>query len=1173
MFNQFTNLYSLSKTLRFELKPIWETQKYTTQDWFFNNDIKKDDLYVWMKDKMDEIHRKHIETALGNIQTLDISKDIIDVRNNKKTKELDKYYKNLRTIIASEFKWSKNLLEKEVIDLLIKNCPEDVEKIKEFKWFFGYFKTYTQNRANLYKNEDKAGQIAFRLIDENLPRFFKGKQIIEEIIDKYPDLEEVIEKNEKQVEKLQSLSDYLQYFDLDQYHNYLSQGGIDSYNTVIWQINFSINQYKQKTWTKIALLPLLYKLPLAPRKTPSRLPQQLSSMDQVYKCIQSIIYRIDQDIIPFVSTIFDPDKWYDYQGIYVTIKTSELRWSIALTGRQSLRWLTHKISKDWWEDSPKDSKFPFVSLADIFAYLDEKQSKWEEIGSVFGEKASWIQTVSYSKIFQTLIKDYIHSIIQAYQSSKNDYLAQNDKQQIKVLLDHSLTLWRLVGWFALIHKRQHLQPPVRDSSFYDDDHGLDTILNNETYPDPIHTLYDKIRNYMTQKPYSNDEKIKVNFENPTLLDGRDQNKEKENFGIILKNDQWYFLAVMKKWNNNFFDEKKNPDLYNNNWSMQKMIYKQMSDPSKDIPNLIEINWITVRKTWRKDTDWINRRLEEIKNKHLPVKINNIRINRSYLRSSTNFNIEDLSQYIEYYQQRLINYHENTFDFNFNSCYEDWNAFTKHISDQTYLLKRKNIDQDKIMQAVEKWTIYLFQIYNKDFNEFATGKENIHTKYFKALFESQTHNLFKLNGEAEIFRRKGQHIDNISNRVSPKHKIEIIDKKRYTQDKLMFHMPITLNFCRAENSFNKHLNETIKTHKDEITILWIDRGEKHLLYYSLIRQDGTIIKTGSWNMIGKVDYHAKLDEREAERDEAQANREQQEQIKDLKQWYISQVIHEICKIVIEHNAIIILEDLNGGFKRSRQKVEKNVYQQFELALAKKLNYLIFKDKWDHEVGGIHQAYQLTPPVSQFQDLSFQTGIMFYTAPWYTSTTCPCCGWRKNLYIDYKNEEQAKEVLKNLAITKIDKWYEIGYTVLGDKKLWSPDKSRKLATHWQIRYHYDTKTKLSKIYDMDKQFNELFETMSDYQTWLSDASVSQCKSLIRNLAMLMKIRNSQTGTDIDIIQCPACGFNSRDWFQGNYYNGDANGAYNIARKGKLILDKLVAEWKTTIRQDECDWAWMK
>jgi CRISPR-associated protein Cpf1 len=49
------------------------------------------------------------------------------------------------------------------------------------------------------------------------------------------------------------------------------------------------------------------------------------------------------------------------------------------------------------------------------------------------------------------------------------------------------------------------------------------------------------------------------------------------------------------------------------------------------------------------------------------------------------------------------------------------------------------------------------------------------------------------------------------------------------------------------------------------------------------------------------------------------------------------------MIIEYNAIVVLEDLNFGFKRGRFKVEKQVYQKFEKMLIEKLNYLAFKDR--------------------------------------------------------------------------------------------------------------------------------------------------------------------------------------------------------------------------------------
>ena len=64
--------------------------------------------------------------------------------------------------------------------------------------------------------------------------------------------------------------------------------------------------------------------------------------------------------------------------------------------------------------------------------------------------------------------------------------------------------------------------------------------------------------------------------------------------------------------------------------------------------------------------------------------------------------------------------------------------------------------------------------------------------------------------------------------------------------------------------------------------------------------------------------------------------------------------------------------------------------------------------------------------------------------------------------------------------------------------------------------------------------------------------------RNL--LLQIRNSKEWDDGWYIQCPHCGFHSDNGFQWHHFNGDANGAYNIARKWAMILKKIKSEEDT-------------
>ena len=128
------------------------------------------------------------------------------------------------------------------------------------------------------------------------------------------------------------------------------------------------------------------------------------------------------------------------------------------------------------------------------------------------------------------------------------------------------------------------------------------------------------------------------------------------------------------------------------------------------------------------------------------------------------------------------------------------------------------------------------------------------------------------------------------------------------------------------------------------IIGIDRGERNLVYVSVIDLKGRIVEQKSYNIVNNYDYQKKLVEQENIRDKARKSWKEVGKVKDLKEGYLSMVIHEIAEMVIKYNAIIAMEDLNYGFKRGRFKIERQVYQKFENMLISKLNYLVDKRRW-------------------------------------------------------------------------------------------------------------------------------------------------------------------------------------------------------------------------------------
>jgi len=65
---KFTNLYQLSKTLRFELKPQGKTLENIVNNRLLEKDEKRADGYKILKKVIDEFHKYFINESLSNIK-------------------------------------------------------------------------------------------------------------------------------------------------------------------------------------------------------------------------------------------------------------------------------------------------------------------------------------------------------------------------------------------------------------------------------------------------------------------------------------------------------------------------------------------------------------------------------------------------------------------------------------------------------------------------------------------------------------------------------------------------------------------------------------------------------------------------------------------------------------------------------------------------------------------------------------------------------------------------------------------------------------------------------------------------------------------------------------------------------------------------------------------------
>ena len=498
--------------------------------------------------------------------------------------------------------------------------------------------------------------------------------------------------------------------------------------------------------------------------------------------------------------------------------------------------------------------------------------------------------------------DSLENIFKKYNQDTRDLLQTNAEEDVKTLkefLDIVNDLLHSLRIFHITQSEDKANILEKEERFY--------LGFEECYFEiaNIIPLYNKIRNYITQKPYSH-EKFKLNFEDSTLANGWDKSKEQENKAILFFKDDKYYLGVMDKKHNKLFTD----DIIKENQGQgyKKLVYKMLAGAAKSIPKcstqLKEIKQYFEEGNQSsyilKNTSFIeplevteevyelNNYVYDNQSKSFVAKLgNDDKRPKAFQKAYSEYNPKNykysLGVWIDFCKDFLAKYKSTSeYDYNFKETkeYKSLDEFYRDIDGQSYKLSFENISDNYINSLIDDGKLYLFQIYNKDFSSYSKGRPNLHTLYWKALFDERNLQdvVYKLNGEAELFYRKKSIPKKIThpakeaiankNKNNPKKQsifeYDLIKDKRFTQDKFFFHCPITMNFKSSGiTRFNDEINNLLKQKNDDVHILSIDRGERHLAYYTLLDRAGNIIKQDTFNIIGndrmKTNYHDKLAE--------------------------------------------------------------------------------------------------------------------------------------------------------------------------------------------------------------------------------------------------------------------------------------------------------------------------
>ena len=1158
--------------------------------------------------------------------------------------DLQKRQAEMRSKIVKKFTGDERFKKLFAKELLSELLPEIIkladsttisnkeEALKAFDKFSTYFTGFHENRKNLYSEEEKSTAISYRIVNENFPKFYSNVKLFEKLEKEFPSIISDTEESLKTILNGKKLKDI---FNPEAFNQVLTQTGIDFYNTIIGgvsgeagtqkiqglneKINLARQQLPDSEKNKLrGKMVVLFKQILSDRETASFIPVGFENNEEVYESIKTFKKEVVDTVCTLIKETFTSKNDYNISEIFVPAKNLTAfslsifgHWSILSEG---LFYLEEEKNKKALTETQSEK------LRKEIAKKDYSLSELQEAYEKYCERNDEQVCITVKKYFSLMELQQVENTKEKadvmllsklntayakidFEEQKNLQQEKNAATPIKEFLDEVQNLYH---YLKLVDYRGEEE---KDTSFYS---KLDEIIEKL---EGITALYNKVRNFVTKKP-GEVKKIKLNFDCPTLANGWDENKESANDAILLRKENKYYLGI--------FNPKDKPKFSKEECSedncYEKMIYKLLPGPNKMLPKVFF-------STKGQET-------------FLPPKDLLLGYEEGKHKKGDAFDKDFMRKLIDW-DKNALNIHEDWkhFGFKFSPTenYKDMSDFYKEVELQGYKITFQKISSSKIDSLVDSGKLFLFQIYNKDFAEKSSGKKNLHTLYWENLFSEE--NLkdicLKLNGEAELFYRpanenikivkhekgsvlvnrtttdgksipeeiyqqiyqfKNNMISEISNEakelldsgtvVCKEAKHEITKDKHFTEATYLFHCPITMNFKAPEitgRKFNDRVLEVLKANPD-VKIIGLDRGERHLIYLSLINQKGEIELQKTLNLVEqvrndktvKVNYQEKLVQKEGDRDKARKNWQTIGNIKELKEGYLSNIVHEIAELMVKNNAIVVMEDLNFGFKRGRFAVERQVYQKFENMLIEKLNYLVFKDKTVTEPGGVLNAYQLTDKAANVSDVYKQCGWLFYIPAAYTSKIDPKTGFA-NLFntSGLTNVEKKKEFF--------DKFDGIRYDSKEDCFVFSVDYS-KLGNNvdylkkWEIytrgeRIAYNRKENknftVNPTENLKKKFDEFGINWHNEENFIDSLQTVQAEKtnapffdeLLRSFNSTLQMRNSIPNSEIDYLISPVKAedgtfFDSREQLVLGEnaklpIDADANGAYHIALKGLFLL----------------------
>lgn len=1223
---RFTKKYPVSKTISFELKPYKATARSISNNKIIENDRIRAAHLERIQAMIDDFYRHFINDIFNGIKSSPLSFEAAEAclaglrEGNGEKKKYQEEKKLLREEIAKRFSNApdfKNMFGAKMLSEILPERADAEEKIilDDMKDTAALLISFFRHRSAIFKANVDHISIPYRIVEENF-EIFSGNRVKLEKIIRVLGADEV-----RRIYSLFPLSKSLSLTELlsiGSYNYFLAEDDIKSYNEFILGWNKEpdvfekglvayIREYNQKADVKLPVPQKLNKQILGSKTEIYLTP--VENDDELKDMIVSFIDDLMQEqIFDRFGTLLTKWASFDLDRIYVGDKSlSQLssivtgRWNTIRDALNELQ-LKHQTSSKCYSYSTITAALDHAkaeAVLESFVTIDGSMKKAEKelyvsvLRNVTScrDKLLRAETISHNREMVTAIKDCLQNILDYY---------------------------RMMSVFDTEDKNV-------DPDFYDEFAELYSYRKNALF------VFHRSQSYLTRKPADQAKKMRVCFNNPSLIEIGFAENEKSVMlekPMILRRNGVYYLGILNKHNKPALRVQDAPG---QGEYFEKMHYKQLQDPKRMLPKIIFVKAVKEHFSGS-DEDYVCSNPKNfIEPFHITRHIYDI-YHQDAIPGKKKFQMDYLRETgdEEGYRSALCDWitfclaflkaYRSSAEYDFSALrapseYDRLDVFYDDLKIHGYRTGFKFLSAESVDHAVESGQLYLFQIYNKALKENGRIDRDIYAIYFRQLFsEDNLKNAdLKLNSGCKIFYRDVvvknpvcheigsalvNRTDKFGNTIPEEIYVELyefyngnvpilsdrarewqdravvkradrhlVKDKRYTEKKMFvsFSVDVNFNVARPVKNLNQDVQDWIRETRPNI--LSIDRGEHNLLFITLMNQNGEILCQRSLNSIRGVDYNAKLSAVMQERREEQANWQQKRKIADLKEGYLKCAVSEIARMAVENHAVIILEDLDSGFKSKRSAVEKSIYQKFETMLAKRLSCLSFKNIPMGEAGSYSNPYQLTNH-GDYAD-GRQNGIIFKVPAAYTSGICPVTGFVSLFRLkDLTSIEKKKAFFASFDSIAYDKQLEEYVFRFNYNSFQTYTES--FRKNWRIgsagcRREFSAAQKAAMI-DLTEAFTALFhdfhiDSLNEPDLFLFMRSIksgSFWNEFFRLFCLMLQMKNYGVDGEDDWIFSPAISesghFNSLLAEENLPKSKEANDAYHIGLKGLYVLNVI-------------------